>query len=317
MFPKVNALIRVGTVEQLQFVYEGMLGKEGEYENKRARSEKKRWETHEQKAVRLCTNAYGRQRTQREKIKKEVISYVEENNLDKYPIIVATMPSDFDTGGLTGYVAGSLTNHYERPVLLTTYNEKKQAYEGSLRGIDSIMSNTKSFLEASGKMQGFGHENACGVYIHEDDLDELMDYIDKNMTLEPLVEVDFILPYEQVTQDLIEEVASYEEYWGKNVEPPMFAITDVELPMEDFNVGNAISKVKDKGIELATFSLPNSIAQYAQDEKIVKADVVGTLSINRWFNFRKRELEEIRQIMIEEFAVKDVEEIEDTFGFLW
>ena len=97
----------------------------------------------------------------------------------------------------------------------------------------------------------------------------------------------------------------------------MFAITDVELPMEDFNVGNAISKVKDKGIELATFSLPNSIAQYAQDEKIVKADVVGTLSINRWFNFRKRELEEIRQIMIEEFAVKDVEEIEDTFGFLW
>ena len=317
VFPKVNALIRVGTVEQLQFVYEGMLGKEGEYENKRARSEKKRWETHEQKAVRLCTNAYGRQRTQREKIKKEVISYVEENNLDKYPIIVATMPSDFDTGGLTGYVAGSLTNHYERPVLLTTYNEKKQAYEGSLRGIDSIMSNTKSFLEASGKMQGFGHENACGVYIHEDDLDELMDYIDKNMTLEPLVEVDFILPYEQVTQDLIEEVASYEEYWGKNVEPPMFAITDVELPMEDFNVGNAISKVKDKGIELATFSLPNSIAQYAQDEKIVKADVVGTLSINRWFNFRKRELEEIRQIMIEEFAVKDVEEIEDTFGFLW
>lgn len=317
VFPKVNALIRVGTVEQLQFVYEGMLGKEGEYENKRARSEKKRWETHEQKAVRLCTNAYGRQRTQREKIKKEVIAYVEDKNLDKFPIIVATMPSDFDTGGLTGYVAGSLTNYYERPVLLTTYNEEKQAYEGSLRGIDSILPTTKSFLEASGKLQGFGHENACGVYIHEEDLDGLMEYIDKNMKLEPLVEVDFILPYEQVTQELIEEVASYEEYWGKNVEPPMFAITDVELPMEDFNVGNAISKVKDKGIELATFSLPNSIAQYAQDEKIVKADVVGTLSINRWFNFRKRELEEIRQIMIEEFAVKEVEEVEDTFGFLW
>lgn len=313
VLPKFNALIRVGTVEELQFVYEAMLGREGTFENPRARTEKNRIETWQEKAVRLCNNAYGKQRRMRTKLVDQVTEFIDENKLDRFNIIIAPM-KDLDSQGLTGYVAGQLVNNYKKPVVLMNYDEETEMYSGSLRGLESVIEDLKGYLESTGLFELLaGHSSAAGAVIHKDNIVPLLKRIAKDIEYNVTVEYDFEIDYSEVTPELISHVDSLSNYWGKNVEPPMFAIKNTDIPMEYFEYKPNVSRVKNRGHELMMFSTPDILQKHAKKDVVVKGTVYGELSINRFFN------NVTDQIKVEEFVAEEIVEQsdEDMFDFLF
>ena len=189
------------------------------------------------------------------------------NDLNKYSVIFAPI-KDLETKGLTGYVAGNLVNKYSKPVSILLYNEETGMYSGSSRGLESLLDDYKEYLTKSGVCTTAGHANAHGVSIHEDDLDKMYEYLEKNPVTSSGVAVDFILDYSEVSSSLIKQLDELEVYWGKGVDEPKFLIKNVELPMSAFDYRETVSKVKDRGKVLTAFSVPEDIKNNAKTDTI-------------------------------------------------
>lgn len=309
VLPKLNALIRVGEPEELQFVYEGLLGYEGEFENPRARNPKNKVETWAQKATRLCTNAHGKQRRIRNELMDTAVDFIEENGLDKYNIILVPM-KDYFTKGLTGTVASQLTNLYGKPVSLMNYNPETKIYSGSSRGMETVLPDLKAYYESTGLVEYvIGHSNAHGIAVHEDNLEALYKHIEENVEFSGVIEVDFEIDYKDVNSTLFKELNDLEVYWGKDIEPPVFAVKNVPLPLKPMEYKPSVTKVKDAGKEITTFSLPTELKELVGQEKIAHSTLIGTLSINRFFN------NVADQILVESFIVEKIEDEEELYGF--
>lgn len=316
VLPKINALIRVGDIEDLDFLYGALRGLEGTFENTNARSEKNRIETWEKKAVRLCINAFNRQKTKREKIVEDIVEFVNQEGLNEYGVLIIPMKYDFES--LTGYVAGNVVNRFDKSVALMSYNEEEDLYYGSIRGLESNTPNFKTFLEQSGAVEWVrGHEMAAGICIKPENLDKLYKYIETTHKSgeDVTYEVDFVVDYKDITPEFVKEIDNLEQYWCKGVEPPVFYIKNARLPLSRFKYGEKISKFEDSGLEIGMFSTPTTFAENEGTPQIAVADIVGKLSINRFYNFRARKDMITPQILCEGFNIEKIEAEEHTFGF--
>ena len=316
VLPKINALIRVGDIEDLDFLYGALRGLEGTFENANARSEKNRIETWEKKAVRLCINAFNRQKTKREKIVEDIVEFVNQEGLNEYGVLIIPMKYDFES--LTGYVAGNVVNRFDKSVALMSYNEEEDLYYGSIRGLESNTPNFKTFLEQSGAVEWVrGHEMAAGICIKPENLDKLYKYIETTHKSgeDVTYEVDFVVDYKDITPEFVKEIDNLEQYWCKGVEPPVFYIKNARLPLSRFKYGEKISKFEDSGLEIGMFSTPTTFAENEGTPQIAVADIVGKLSINRFYNFRARKDMITPQILCEGFNIEKIEAEEHTFGF--
>lgn len=316
VLPKINALIRVGDIEDLDFLYGALRGLEGTFENANARSEKNRIETWEKKAVRLCINAFNRQKTKREKIVEDIVEFVNQEGLNEYGVLIIPMKYDFES--LTGYVAGNVVNRFDKSVALMSYNEEEDLYYGSIRGLESNTPNFKTFLEQSGAVEWVrGHEMAAGICIKPENLDKLYKYIETTHKSgeDVTYEVDFVVDYKDITPEFVKEIDNLEQYWCKGVEPPVFYIKNARLPLSRFKYGGKISKFEDSGLEIGMFSTPTTFAENEGTPQIAVADIVGKLSINRFYNFRARKDMITPQILCEGFNIEKIEAEEHTFGF--
>lgn len=304
VMPKLNALIRVGEPDQLQFVYEALLGRTGTFENTRARTEKNRIETWAKKASRLCVNATAKQKRIKNKAVEAVQEVIEQNNMsDDKMLIIPMEKMTKDSDGLLGYIAGDLTRIYQKPVALMLYNKKSDSYYGSIRGVDSVLENTGGFLMESGLcLYVAGHSQAAGIGVKKENIEPLREYIEENLISDVKTEVDFVINFNDINNQLFKELEELEQYWGKGVEPPLFAVTDVELPMNTFNHGANVSKVHNKGCAITAFSVPDDIVQYVDTQKEVIVDVVTTLGINRF------QSNVDNQLLVSNFKVKEVRE---------
>lgn len=298
--PKFNALIRVAKVEEKLDVFRAMLGEEEDYYNPRT----KRTEKLHEKAVRLCTNAYGKQRTLRLKLVDQIKEKIEAENLNDNAFLVIQL-DDFQKG-LSGFIAGSLVNLYNKPVLIMSWNEDQQAYMGSLRGHEKTLGDTKAFLETLNLFNFIaGHGNAAGLSISKDNAAKLNQAINSkiNFSMEDEVveEVDFELHANNLTLDLVKEFAKYDYLWGKSVEAPRFVFKDVEINCSDMAFGNTM-KASYNGIEIFSFTVDNKLEQLSKQGKIAKCNVIGTLGINRFLN---RETPQIKADVIEIVEIKE------------
>lgn len=297
--PKFNALIRVGKNEEKMDVFRAMLGEEEEYYNTRT----KRTETLPEKAVRLCTNAYAKLAKIRKTLAEEIKLKVEREKLNSNAFLVVKL-EDFQKG-LSGYIAGNLVGTYRKPVLILSWNENQKAYMGSLRGHDSTVSNTKTFLTSLGLFNYIaGHEQAAGISISSENLDKLNDAINEKLqfvnTSQP-IEVDFKIHSRNLNLDLVKEFAKYDKYWGKNVSEPVLVVTDVELQCGDFQFGNTMKGTKN-GIEVFSFTVDSRIEQLAEDNKTIVCDIVGSLGVNHFLG------KTTPQIKVSKIDIKETKE---------
>lgn len=285
VLPKNNAIIRVGSQDEKLDMFRAFC--DDKEISERTYRGKTTIETLAQKVTRLATNAHQRQKKLREKWVKILTKQINDKGLDSNAFIIINVEEKFDRE-LTGYLASGLVNVYKKPVLLMAWNEEKDSYTGSLRGYDRVLKDTKSFLNELNLFNFVsGHGQAAGFSIDGEKLDVLDEKINQKLDFtnntEPLL-VDFILSEKDVAVSLIKEVSALDKYWGKGIEQPTFVVVNAEIDTSKLSVSSKSKMTKwfKNGIEFIQFNGDDNLIQYEGENKILKADLIGKMSVNKF-----------------------------------
>ncbi len=158
---------------------------------------------------------------------KKAIELVEEQNLLEHKVLVVFLKECHES--LAGIIAGRLRERYNRPTIVLTRG--KEGLKGSGRSIEEYsmfeeISKCKQYLSKFG-----GHPMAAGLSLPEENLSAFIKALNETTSLTeedliPKISFDMVLPFEQISIPLIEEIDILEPY-GKGNTKPIFAIKDV------------------------------------------------------------------------------------------
>lgn len=310
--PKINSLIRTGTSQEKDEFTMALLGHQEITINNRLRREDKS-ETWARRMTRTCNNTYSRQRKLRDQILSELEAKIEEEKLYENHFIIVEIEGEFNMN-MSGYVAMFLVNRHLKPVIVLRKNEKGELV-GSLRGYDLFMRNTKDFLNSL-KLFNFaeGHQGACGVGISPDNrllLDEKISEALSHVEKEEAYLVDFEMNVRSMSDSFIEEMDAYDYLWGRGIEKPMYAITDISVSASDIQlIGKAQNVLKfNKGnVEYVQFSADPELVKLKDEGMDLILTIIGQTSINSWLGNKTS------QVVIESVQVVEAKEKEDLLG---
>lgn len=298
----INAVIRVGTVEEKETVFRAMLNEEESNTriSKYRGVEREVTENLSEQAYRLCSNARGRQNRRKAKLYQEAVEQIELHDLNKNQFIIVNL-HDLPSG-FSGLVAMQIATSYRKPSIVVSRGENG-VFTGSLRGSSSSpVEDIKSFLLETNLFEFVrGHEAAAGLSITEENLKLLDKAINKKLQFESSqkpIEVDFEIHSNSLTEELIEEVYSLEKHFGKGCEEILFAITDIEVDSKDISMGNTM-KFNKGNIEFMSFSVDDRFIKLKDEEKVARLTVIGTLGKNIFLG--KTTL----QVKVEAFDIKE------------
>ena len=228
-----------------------------------------------------------------ERIFKEAVEMVEEDNLDQdYAIVLA---SEGWHAGVIGIVASKLQERYYRPTILIAIDG--QLGKGSARGISGLHL-FKSLVHCQEYLEGYGgHELAAGLSVKKDNIEDFKDafiqYAREELTeddLIPRLKVDARIELENINFDFLDELESLEPHGPSNPRPVLqvnqarhqyrlVGSNDEHLKVDIFD-----GKRKIDGIG---FSMAGLVPILQENGKI---DLVFNLKRNIWRNKEKLQL---------------------------
>ena len=305
--PLVNAIIRVGTMDEKQRLFEAFLDGDKMIPC-RKRGAKGTFEKAGVEAARECSNARSRQN----KILDEAVGAIE-IKIHKYGllenrILFVRLEEDDDfPSELNGLVAMKLAAKFKRPTIVARLNP--EGYNrGSMRGMNqSELTSFKQFLEDSAMFEYVsGHDNAAGISIQNSHLRDF-----HNWANDALVNIDFgenchDVNFERIAADsdlvdIIQDISNHSSIWGQGSPEPLIHVTDINISASDVQVmGKNKDTVKFEkfGIAYMKFHAKDLIEQLKQYSSM-KIEVVGRANMNEWGG------RVTPQIFIEDIEVKD------------
>jgi single-stranded-DNA-specific exonuclease len=203
----------------------------------------------------------------------------------------------------TGLVATKISDKYKLPTLLyRDIVDKKGFVGGSFRGIDSISLDTRIDILNSNLVEfSQGHEQAGGWQCKKENINKLKEYLnylykDKEIVDSKEYLVDFILDGNNFDENIIHELASYEDEWGNGLNAPLIVFQDIDLNLDESNLKGKLNIVfyinNIKFIKkFATNVLKSEIIN-----KSVKVDIVGKCTIDTYHNCGQIEVVDIEII---------------------
>ena len=254
--PFVNAMVRSGTQEEKELLFNSML-KFKAFEkipsNKRGHKPGEMERAVDQ-ALRTVTNVKNRQtRAQDAGLEFLENMIIEENLLDNKVLLFLLEPGQIDRN-IAGLIANKFMAKYQRPCcILTKVTEEieegktRVSYQGSARGYDKGgVTNFKDICaEAPGVIFATGHQSAFGLgiccgYLEEehgaevfgDNLIQFINYTNevlKDMNSEPMYYVDYIFNEKDIDANAIIEIADMSNIWSSSVDEPYIAVKGIKV----------------------------------------------------------------------------------------
>ena len=209
--------------------------------------------------------------------KQMVSNYIKENNIDnsKNSIVIV---EDHMKEGLTGLLANKFMQEYKKPaVILVEESIHPGIYKGSLRSkngfsINIILEDLKDILLTYG-----GHENAGGLSLKKENLEEFKERFEKAASLHPFLEQDdnyIEINLSEITKenyDILYKIAPF----GYDFEVPKFIIKGLK---------SNFLKTSKSGEHIYTKLNPNAtIVYFNYDKSIYDSEfinLVGELDLN-------------------------------------
>lgn len=304
--PLVNAVTRIGTIEEKILLFESMLEyKAYEQIASTKRGCKGQLETRVEQSARTCKNVKSRQDKARDNLFASIVRRIEDENLLENKILAIRLGETTSmTKNITGLVANKLMSKYQRPVLLLSRHEEiaedgnvEVSWSGSGRNypVDELPSLQDFLLES--KLVNFaeGHDNALGVSIPYDKFNDFVSYSN-----EKLKDVEFTVKYEvdliysldgaystQVVNNDIYSLAELKHIWGQGISEPMIAFTDVKLTANNLHLMGAKKNTwkisTDSNLSFIKFgSSEEEFESLVEPYGSVTIDIIGTCEINDW-----------------------------------
>ena len=232
--PFINSMVRSGTLEEKEILFKSMLKSEAFKEilsNKRGHKLGEMEKLVDQ-ALRTATNVKNRQTREQDKGMALVEDLIEKNNMMEHKVLLFLLePGQIDPN-IAGLIANKIMAKYQRPTLMLTKHKiidnghqsvvngetlfvtggEEIIYQGSARGYSkSGIDNFKDICQETGVIEyAEGHQNAFGIGIKEQNINEFIRLTDKalaNMESEPLYYVDYIFKGVDVKPKVILEIA--------------------------------------------------------------------------------------------------------------
>ena len=271
--PFVNAMTRSGAPEDKQLLFNSMLNfKAFNKVPSNKRGAKGQEDLLVLNAMRVVNNTKNHQdravEAGMEYLKKKI---EEEDMLNKHNFLLFLLEDANELPSeIRGLIANKFINIYQRPCCILTKNtytaedgKKIPSYEGSMRGYTKFgLMNFKEVLDqCAGTLYCQGHENAAGLGIRADSVDEFMATIDAiidEYPHEPMYQVDYLFDEKTVENNVIFDIAEMNSYWGQDVERP-YVVMKFKVTNSNFAVmakqtlkitlNNGLSLIKFAGTE--------------------------------------------------------------------
>ena len=276
--PAINALIRMGTVEEKTNLFRALIGDiDAEY------------------TVAQIISLKGKQDRGKEPVVTRIVMNLQKEGRDNNKLIFAETPKN-TISTVTGLIAGQLAGMYKKPVLLGRLHEDG-FYSGSARSINkSSVENLKDFCEESGLFEFVaGHQAAFGWKLHKDKVEAFLNYAETN--LPPFEQYYSVFQMANDKGAIITQLEELKEHYG-----PGF---DDILLYDEFYLNEDMAQLigaKNNTLRIQTDELTYIGFKYKgeipEEGKIIR--IVGKPNIN-YYNGQS-----IPQIIITDFETVDL-----------
>lgn len=288
--PSINAVIRVGTQEQKNSVFYGLIYPNELVQSTQLGAKPGEKEISRKQAVRVCRNAKQRQKNLVDKAMNKLESRIFKRDLLENKILLIPVEETDDIPSeITGLIATKLSSKYHHPTLIV----RESSTEDMLKGSGRIENNTAlgSFKQYVGQIEensyAEGHDSAFGFGIKKNRVDEFLDKTNKD-----LHEIDFDSKYyiadyifdanESSISHIIYSMRDGEEIWGHGVEQPQIIVENIHITKND------IKYMKRNSLKFTYNNVTYTILVNAQayDEfqlyQEMNITVYGKMKVNEW-----------------------------------
>ncbi|MGG1444915.1 DHH family phosphoesterase [Brevibacillus laterosporus] len=286
--PLINAVTRVGTIEERENTFKSLIESEESIYYKR----KDTWEPIINNTVRQVSNVRNRQNRLRDSGITEIEERIDAKGLQENKILIVNV-SDILESSLTGLVANKIAEKYMRPTLLLKKNEEG-VYRGSGRGYEkctvkdfrNFLLNTRKFAFCEGHAQAFGAsitKEQLISFFHDFEL------LTEGVAIND-IEVDFEIPFSKLSKGLFEELYRYNHIWSKGLEEPLVVIKEVPIHKDSFAImGKKQDSVKfiSKGVEFVKSHCSEEEVDAFKNNQNKCVNLLGKCSMNEWQGEKK------------------------------
>ena len=274
--PAINAIIRLGNMEDKELLIKAMTDIEGEVELPTRKNGKK---TQMYNYIDAVIKISKWRRDEQRQLVEEEIQKIDLNHDN--PINIVLLDENFNRN-ITGYFANVVSGKTLKPTLAIKYDKDDDIYEGSARS--SSVPDFKDFLINTDLFKYCeGHQGAFGLGIIKNNLDEFNKEM-RNMQLptEKIHKVDKIFENGELDSTTICSIGNLESVWGKDIDEPKFAVKLEDIRPSFIGAGGNTFKISKRNVNFIKFGCSEEIIQEMKRLKEFDLDIVGTFEINRY-----------------------------------
>ena len=303
--PMINAVQRSGTIEEKEILFKSMLKYEAfEMVDSTKRGCKGQMEKLVEQAVRMSTNVKNRQTRVQDSSIEYLENLIEKKDLLKHKVLLFTLEPGKVDKNVAGLIANKFAAKYQRPCCILTrgeyieeiYNGERiqtPTFAGSARGYEmSGVTNFKDICEATNLIEWTaGHQNAFGMCITTDNIDEFLVATDKalaNMSSEPIYYVDYIYNGADISPQDILTISDLNSLWGKDFNEAFIAVKDLKVSKDCVTVyrktSNTLKITLPNKISLMKFNATDEECEQFENHTgaYIQIDIVGKCNKNEW-----------------------------------
>lgn len=289
--PLINALIRVGTLEEKRELFYCFVEPDREVPSTKRGAKEGDTELAAPHIARVGANAKSRQNSIKTKAMDLIDFRIQKEALDQNNIIIVEVEeSDGIPQELTGLVAMAVVSKYNKPCLMVRRN-KQNVLQGSLRnnGNFSALPNLKQCLTDSGFFDYVaGHDNAGGVGIQGKKVDSFVKWMNekfKPQDFENCYLVDYILDANDYdNKELLFALAYSPEYFGNHIDEIKIVIENIPLAqVMPMGTNKDSMKITYNGIDYVRFKDPEFVKKIMEN-RAATLTVYGRANINVFNN---------------------------------
>lgn len=306
--PIINAIIRIGSIEEKELVFRAFIEKDEFFEYKKRATKNNPAQTIQEsiydRAARFCKNSKQRQDKLRdrglEKLSNQAKKFCKNHDETKILLVDAT---DVLHEGLTGVVAIKMAESFNKPVILLKRhrNERgEEVYGGSARNMNnSPIENLKDVINSTNVIKGQGHANAFGIVDlpidKKEEATRILNDILRDVEYDATYLVDYIFDIYEVDVNTIMQLSVFDNIICQGIEEPKIAVENIKLSRSEFEI---FGKKEDtisftyNDIKYVQFKCKegNQLYDFLQnawdDNETVTFNIVGKPSINEYNGIR-------------------------------
>lgn len=284
--PLINATIRFGSIEDKEDMFRAFIN-ETKLVKYKPRGSDEIYEPFVVNMARRCYNLRNRQSKSNSKMVDVLIEKIDSEQLDSNQVIVINANELLNDSNLSGLVANQLASRYKKPTIIFS-KLKDGILTGSARGYDkSDLKDFKQIVLETGFFEyAVGHANAYGVGIKVDNLSSAIMALNeklKEYNFEEIYQIDFLIPFSSMNEELIYTIAQYKNIWGKDIEEPMILVENIPIDKDNIYLlgkNEDTIKILNSGITYIFFKRNKEDFVEIHSKEFI--NLIGRASINEY-----------------------------------